>query len=744
MAINKRTERRALLKLELKSAENDLKLNLQKVAEKLYDIPFESSAEETLDSNKWFETDNIFAQARQSYNGILQPFLEQPQVYKLAATKEIVRHIDKNYKPQALLDEYGQEEIKEEFIQSYIDPFALPKPWELKIIGNKTFYFNTETFERFDSQPQEIWEAKLGLLQKLTPRADFDGYEYKEDGVERRMRLRYQADFEHRLLEEIKRREKNPTDIEQVEDALFSIVDTVCKAEETYLRQEKKLELKKLRETYHLCAKDYRMKLMGANETEDGDIVRFVTDLEFLDCIITPAGLILPLFRPYDLLDKHEAEREVVRAIERERLRKEEVERNLPFKEKAKNLWDVAKRDPKLAGKQLFEGAKYNGKQLLKKIDREKIIAVSKKIIVGGVNGLLKITKEPKKYIEAAKEKFTKAIKSVLGADEDPDIDIDDIIEELAVEDAAKKEQEEEELQRKNRKVDTRPVRMVHPDAVIITLTIVVNPPPRYIKHLPKTWKDDVREKADEIKKKVLTELERVSILKPILRKLKKEKKKINPERLNQTSVSVQAEGEFSPKRKHKKRDHKSNGKNRVGDLNRGDGSNAPSVSEAEEAGWDSTKQRGEQEHVIPTATAAAANDDDPERTLGLEAVSALEPEPEPEPDVSKPKYKEEDTGWGDEGEEESVAKSRASGELGGSGVGGEDDNRTLNSEERAARIAAMMRGMSEPQVFDAMRFEVSLLTRDSSLIHFYLNWCLFCLEYFIREIIAYVLKCIV
>lgn len=47
-------------------------------------------------------------------------------------------------------------------------------------------------------------------------REDQSGWEYFEDETEKRKRMRLQIDFENKLKKELERREKSPTDEEQV------------------------------------------------------------------------------------------------------------------------------------------------------------------------------------------------------------------------------------------------------------------------------------------------------------------------------------------------------------------------------------------------------------------------------------------------------------------------------------------------------------------------------------------------
>lgn len=60
-------------------------------------------------------------------------------------------------------------------------------------------------------------------------REDFSGWEYRETDQDRRKRFRIQQEFEKKIQSEVQRRTEKPNDLEQVEDTLFHIVDTICR-----------------------------------------------------------------------------------------------------------------------------------------------------------------------------------------------------------------------------------------------------------------------------------------------------------------------------------------------------------------------------------------------------------------------------------------------------------------------------------------------------------------------------------
>ncbi len=77
--------------------------------------------------------------------------------------------------------------------------------------------------------------------------------------------------------------------------------------------------------------------------SEAGEITNVVTDLKFVDMLISATGSVLALKTPPGLFEKHEAEREVVRAAERARQEAIEVDRNMPLADKAALVMEMAK-----------------------------------------------------------------------------------------------------------------------------------------------------------------------------------------------------------------------------------------------------------------------------------------------------------------------------------------------------------------------------------------------------------------
>jgi len=324
----KRTQRNRVVKLELS---NDVERAIRKTAEVLYEIKDDDinidakRAGETgirlkpaKNPSTWVQSDALFNDAKRAYDGILQPFLQEPQVYKLESTKNKLhkQSYDPSVKDPHLerIEEYLAKEdakLNETTLTTYIDPFSLPHPWEkITTSHGKVAYFNPETFERLNEPTQLVWEKKMEELAKLKRRDDLNGYEYKEAPKEKRFRVMTQDDFDKRLQNKLERRREDPTPLEQVEDCLYSIIDTIDKADIAKKRKEKKEYLKKLRAPWTPVTRGFRMKPLkracgddNDDDEEEEGVLPLVTDLEFIDNIISKTDMVLPVTMPYNLLE---------------------------------------------------------------------------------------------------------------------------------------------------------------------------------------------------------------------------------------------------------------------------------------------------------------------------------------------------------------------------------------------------------------------------------------------------------
>jgi len=280
----KLTRRNRLLKLELTDS---LPTNLEKVANTLYNLKLKPTRKAN-DSKAWKTTDGLMLDAKRSYDEILDAFHSEPKVYKLQSTKEQIWSINATNKsslididtdsittahslisatsrpqstlskPQSTASQPPSDRSKQQSLSIHskhtteaskpliIDANAQSVEGKISILSEgrpssivpsiaKELTIEEQLATYLDpftpieqGSRLEVWKDKLNLLDKITPREDLDGYEYREDFYEQRYRLSIQDDFQRRMKEEIWRREHYPTDIEQVEDALYDIVEAIA------------------------------------------------------------------------------------------------------------------------------------------------------------------------------------------------------------------------------------------------------------------------------------------------------------------------------------------------------------------------------------------------------------------------------------------------------------------------------------------------------------------------------------
>jgi large-conductance mechanosensitive channel len=327
------TKRTKLLKLELTG---DVSKQLSTVQQKLFglEIPENAMKAPAKKGSKWRTTDEIlYAEARTSYDNIMKAFTEEPKVYKLESIKEKVWNrsslerkrrneydddrddwsvrSDKSFRDKKRKEKSNepQESPRTQDMKTFIDPFL-------------------------QGDVEEVWKEKLSLLEKLTPREDLNGYEYKEDYDEQQYRLALINDFQDRLKLEIYRRRKNPTLTEQVEDVLYDMVETVCTKIDDERYQRKLVKKTKLKASRHPAFGAYRIRELEKKIGNEGQIVQPLTDLEFVTANITKGGYVLAQFVPMNVLLQHEHEREILRELQRKETEERESMRRLPLTKK--------------------------------------------------------------------------------------------------------------------------------------------------------------------------------------------------------------------------------------------------------------------------------------------------------------------------------------------------------------------------------------------------------------------------
>jgi hypothetical protein len=320
-------QRQKVVKLELG---NDTHSRLALVSEKILNIG-PPPTRKASDNINWKTVDeDLYKRAKESYDDVLKPFDKEARVYYFESVKEVLWADKDSEKLRAIEEKKRKEEeerakrdavfasrtgIKkpktvsadlmkaiakdakedaqkginksrpsskqvrlgpsnETLVETFIDPFSLPKGWRIdkNPKTGEVWYVNEETLDRYAKQPAEaeVWVDKLDLLQRLTPRLDMNGYEFKEDVKQKRVRLRKVEDFDRRLKEEAIRRATNPTELEQVEDVLFYIVDSLDRLDKEKRDAIKAAKRENLIKSWHTATLGYKMKQLPITETESG------------------------------------------------------------------------------------------------------------------------------------------------------------------------------------------------------------------------------------------------------------------------------------------------------------------------------------------------------------------------------------------------------------------------------------------------------------------------------------------
>lgn len=167
----KPTKRARLVKLELS---NNPQLAVEKVGKNLYNIG--SALKPASDGDDWYTVDSLYMDAKKAYDGILKPFFEEPQVYKLDGTKDKVhaQSYDLNAAKLPILEEIEEFEaqptpsLSDDFDTTFLDPFQLPFPWQTMFEDGRTVYFNPETYERVYVRPREVRHLFLNSCKLIS------------------------------------------------------------------------------------------------------------------------------------------------------------------------------------------------------------------------------------------------------------------------------------------------------------------------------------------------------------------------------------------------------------------------------------------------------------------------------------------------------------------------------------------------------------------------------------------------
>lgn len=487
------TRRSVFNKLELNG---DARQQLEAVQRAIYhvDLSEDLLAAPAKNSQHWKTTDDLlYAQAKASYDGITSSFQRSPRVYKLEAVKDKVWASAHPAAPEPPLSATPSPKrrrklnealppVPQDDVQTFLDPFA-------------------------EGRFQAVWQEKLQLLEKLTPREDLDGYEYREDYEEQAYRFSLQRDFQERLLAEVHRRVDEPTDIEQVEDVLFDIVEIVCEQNDAI---ERKRRAEELRKKNLLNPVTQGAKLRPLQRIEGmNDTLHVLTDMEYVDAVVTSSGHVLPKSIPGQVIAQFRQEQRLLRALKEKSIAEQDEERRKPLSTKLRTAVLSAKQD--LSG---------SVRKVLRDVLDKTLVLPSRPLrdkcadlIATGSQGLINLAKDPQNVIDSISEymldRYDRLVDRAAASQGDgqdalvaaPSKPVD--IKDLNL--TALKNEAKRRLQSGVDKLDTQGMEMMEdadlvgdipltfPDAVIAKFTLHADPPPAYVFRPKKTMKKELK-----------------------------------------------------------------------------------------------------------------------------------------------------------------------------------------------------------------------------------------------------------
>ncbi|KAJ1417218.1 hypothetical protein B484DRAFT_422072, partial [Ochromonadaceae sp. CCMP2298] len=523
------TKRSVLLKLELSK---DVQKNLGAVASHLYGIDY-NPQQKAENNQQWRTTDEVlYGEARKSYDEIIKTFQSEPRVYKFEILKDKIWQRNKTgghlEEPLAIEepeeDEFAarkrrdymrrQEEKArkakgplslDEQANTYIDPFATTMATKAATSASQV---GSQKAERVP-----VWSQKLQMLEKLTPRGDLEGYEYKEDYFEQQYRNQAQEDFQARMRGEIARREEAPTQIEQVEDVLFDVVEAIARNAERVERTARKETQRLQRVVWHPCTSGFKMKALGANQSESGQVTRHVSDADFVDCVISAPGNVLAVSAPREVFELHAEERRIALEEEVRQQREEEFERTRPLTQKLRIAVAMSRHDPGAAAKKAAADVLQRATEWPRRVSQQ-LLQNSIKALAHGASGLLELAADPEAGVEALSASIVSSYRALLKGTHEKrkkGLKFELKFEELEeIMDAEERRTDNRRAliiairEAQSRPQDRTAVPVKHEDTVQMTLTLLMSPPPAYTMRPPHSW----RREAQRRKRLAMREIE--------------------------------------------------------------------------------------------------------------------------------------------------------------------------------------------------------------------------------------------
>jgi hypothetical protein len=301
-----------------------------------------------------------------------------------------------------------------------------------------------------------------------------------------------------------------------VEDALFHVVDTICRREAKKEWQDKIQQKRKARSVWHPATIGFRLDPLetiknssgggggDGEEEEEEEGIPVITDMDYNEkCLVSVSGYLLPTHRPWNLFIKHENERMRQRQEEEAQEAERQLVRNQPFKEKWFKLLVLAKENPNQAFAYLAEGLKNRVLELPKKLratDKTLLLEMLKTKTVQGGRGLVHLLRHPSEFIEIPRHVINSLYLKLFPPSPD-EVALEKMIQEMTEKEAAEAAAGEGEgnktIQQSRRKgvgkvimQDMTPIPVTHPDAILMTILLLHDPPPVFELIPPPKWYD--------------------------------------------------------------------------------------------------------------------------------------------------------------------------------------------------------------------------------------------------------------
>jgi hypothetical protein len=245
------------------------------------------------------------------------------------------------------------------------------------------------------------------------------------------------------------------------------------------------------------------------DDDEDEGIPR-ITDIDFIDPIVSSCGLVLAKTKPYNLHAIHAREKEVRNVLSEEEQLLQLSLRNKPMKEKISEFIEIAQDDPKEAVHHVMKGVKNRIDEIPQKLsqaNRRLLYSWLRGVTLQGRSSLIKLIKSPKETLTEYKTSLIENVKKIIPKDKEKlaltkmmsEYENAEKMEELRIQNEAIEAKKQIQMARKqalkdNQLLNFTPVPVDHPETTLVTITVLVQPPKATERIPPPKWYDPVVE----------------------------------------------------------------------------------------------------------------------------------------------------------------------------------------------------------------------------------------------------------